>query len=84
MTSPRAEHAIRAEVLWQLRVLAGWMPPPAAPLARALAGGFEVRNIVGHYRVLTGGPAEPVFRLGTLGTAWARLSATRLGGPAQP
>jgi len=73
----RAEHAIRAEVLWQLRVLAGWMPPPAAPMARALAGGFEARNIVGHYRRLTGSSAEPAFRLGSLGTAWARLATTR-------
>jgi hypothetical protein len=72
-----AEHAVRAEVLWQLRVLAGWMPPPAAPMARALAGGFEARNIVGHYRRLAGSSAEPAFRLGTVATAWPRLSMTR-------
>ena len=46
---------------------------PAAPL---LAGGFEIANIEEHQRRLRGRPAEPVFTLGTLQTAWSRLAAT--------
>src|SRR5579859_7784359 len=42
-----AAHGTRAAVLWQLRVLAGWLPPSGSRLARALAAAFERDNIVG-------------------------------------
>ncbi|KHL04219.1 hypothetical protein [Sinomonas humi] len=68
-----AAHGTRAAVLWELRVLAGWLPPSGARLARALAAGFERENIVGLARRLAGQPAPPPFDLGTLATAWPRL-----------
>ncbi len=69
-----AERAIRDTVLWQLRVLAGWMPPRGAKLARAAAGAFERDNIVGLASRLDGSPAayDP-FDLGALATSWRRL-----------
>ncbi|MEA5456824.1 hypothetical protein SPF06_19045 [Sinomonas sp. JGH33] len=68
-----AAHGTRAAVLWELRVLAGWLPPSGARLARALAAGFERDNIAGHAARLSGRPAPPAFELGTLATAWPRL-----------
>jgi hypothetical protein len=41
-----AERATADTVLWQLRVLAGWMPARGTRLARAAAGAFERDNIV--------------------------------------
>jgi hypothetical protein len=71
-----AEHQIRAEQLWELRVLAGWLPAAGTPLARALAARFERANIEAHRNRLAGRPAPPPFTLGTLALSWPRLAAT--------
>lgn len=71
-----AEHGIKAEQLWELRVLAGWLPAAGTPLARALAARFERANIEAHRIRLAGGPAPPLFTLGTLAMSWPRLAAT--------
>ncbi len=70
------QHQASATLLWHLRVLAGWLPRDGAQQLRMLAGGFEIANIEEHLRRLRGHPAEPVFTLGTLQTAWSRLAAT--------
>ncbi|HEX6577762.1 MAG TPA: hypothetical protein VF082_05285 [Jiangellaceae bacterium] len=72
----QAEHRIRAEQLWELRVLAGWMPAAGTPLARSLAARFERANIERHRDRLAGRPASPGYELGTLATSWPRLAAT--------
>jgi hypothetical protein len=71
-----AEHALATTVLWHLRVLAGWQPRPGAGALRMLAGWFEIANIRGHARAVSGGENEPLFALGALGTAWSRLRTT--------
>ncbi|MFI7546843.1 hypothetical protein [Actinoplanes sp. NPDC049599] len=74
-----AEHAVAATTLWNVRVLAGWLPVEGAELFRRLAAGFEIANIDEHLRGLTADPHEPgvpPFRLGSLATAWPRLSTT--------
>jgi hypothetical protein len=71
-----AEHQIRAEQLWELRVLAGWLPAAGTPLARALAARYERANIEAHRNRLAGRPAPPPFTLGTLALSWPRLAAT--------
>jgi hypothetical protein len=71
-----AEYRIRAEQLWELRVLAGWMPAAGTPLARSLAARFERANIERHRDLLAGRPAAPVYELGALATSWPRLAAT--------
>jgi hypothetical protein len=70
-----AEHGIRAEQLWELRVLAGWMPAAGTPLARALAARFERANIEAHRIRLEGHSAPRLFTLGTLAMSWPRLAA---------
>ncbi len=73
---PDAEHRIRAELLWELRVLAGWMPSGGTPLARALAARFEMANIEAHRDRLAGREEPPAFALGALAVSWPRLAAT--------
>jgi hypothetical protein len=69
-----AEHAVAETVLWNLRVLAGWLPPEGAETMRLLAGWFEIANVDEHLAGIAGRPAQPRFRLGMLATAWPRLA----------
>jgi hypothetical protein len=71
-----AQHAVGASLLWNMRVLAGWLPRAGADLVRLLAAGFEVANLDEHLARLHGEPAGPTYALGTLDTAWARLADT--------
>ncbi|WP_461170675.1 hypothetical protein [Arthrobacter sp. Z1-15] len=45
-TLSEAHRATRRTVLWQLRVLAGWLPAGGTRLVRAAAAAFEVDNIL--------------------------------------
>lgn len=72
----RAQRAVAEALLWHLRVLAGWLPIDGVRTVRVLAGWFELSNVDGHVSVLTGGGAEPPYRLGALATAWPRLART--------
>ncbi len=73
-----AERALQETVLWQLRVLAGWLPPSGARLARAAAASFEIENIVALARRLAGGPVPAeAYHLGALATAWPRVQTAR-------
>jgi len=72
---PAAAHGVAATLLWNLRVLAGWLPASGAEMLRLLAGWFEIANVDEHMQALLGRSADPPFRLGTLATAWTRLAA---------
>jgi len=67
-----AQRAIAETALWHVRVLAGWMPPRALELVRALAGWFELANIEDRVAYLTGGPLRAPFALGGLAGAGPR------------
>jgi hypothetical protein len=69
-----AQHQVAASLLWNVRVLAGWLPREGADALRALAGWFEIANVDELLRSLAGAPAEPAYRLGTLATAWPQLA----------
>ena len=68
-----AQHAIAAAVLWDLRVLAGWLPRDGVRLLRTLAGWFELANVDELLQTMAGRPAGGEFRLGALATAWPQL-----------
>lgn len=70
------QHAIAAEVLWNYRVLAGWLPRGGLSLMRPLAGWFEIANVDELIEELEGRPAGARFELGALATAWPRLRAS--------
>jgi hypothetical protein len=73
---PEAQRVIGDTLLWNLRVLAGWLPPRGAEQLRVLAGWFEIANVDEQLRRFAGEPADPPYRLGRLATAWPRLAAT--------
>ncbi|MGW0748160.1 hypothetical protein [Streptomyces sp. NPDC002587] len=69
-----AQRGVAAALLWNLRVLAGWLPPGGARLLRPLAAGFEIANVEALLRSFSGvSPSPRFYRLGALGTAWRRL-----------
>jgi len=68
-----AQHGVAAAVLWDLRVLAGWLPGGGLQLMRPLAGWFEIANIDELLEGFAGRPAGRQFELGALATAWPRL-----------
>lgn len=75
VTLPEAQWAVWATPLWHLRVLAGWLPPAGAELARVLAGWWEVRNIENLLSELQGGTAFPPYDLGRLDRSWDQIRA---------
>jgi len=72
-----AQRRARATALWNLRVLAGWLPPGASDLLRVLAAGHEIANLEAHVDQLAGATSPPPFELGALSTAWPRARTTR-------
>jgi hypothetical protein len=73
-----AERAVAATALWHVRILAGWLPPPAVEPVRVLVAGYELANIDAAVAELaTGRRPPPPFDLGPLATAWPRIAAAR-------
>ena len=73
------QHDISATILWQLRVLAGWIPAGGGGLTRAAAAGFELRNIAQcAQQIISHSAPETRFDLGTLGTAAAQFQAATM------
>jgi hypothetical protein len=74
-----AEHGVAATVLWNARVLAGWLPATGVTHLRLLAGWFEIANVDLHMATFDAPqPAfpTPMFQLGQLTTAWPHLATT--------
>ncbi|MFJ9370054.1 hypothetical protein ACIRRA_37330 [Nocardia sp. NPDC101769] len=71
------EHAIGAETVWRLRVLAGWQPRTGVTVIRLLAGAFEVADIAALAATLAGAAPRPPYELGALTTAWGRVRDRR-------
>ena len=68
-----AQREIASTLLWDLRVLAGWLPREGVLLLRTMGAWFEVANVDELLQAIADQPAEPEFRLGALATAWPRL-----------
>jgi hypothetical protein len=73
-TLAAAQHEVAGTLLWDLRVLAGWLPRDGVRLLRTLGGWFEIANVDELLQSIAGRPAGPEFRLGALATAWPRLA----------
>jgi vacuolar-type H+-ATPase subunit C/Vma6 len=67
------QREIASALLWDLRVLAGWLPPDGVRRLRVLAAWFELANVDEMLQGFAGQPAEAQFQLGGLATAWPRL-----------
>lgn len=67
------QHEIASALLWDLRVLAGWLPPEGVRRLRVLAAWFELANVDEMLPGFEGRTAGAQFQLGALATAWPRL-----------
>lgn len=72
-----AQHAVSATVLFDLRVLAGWSPPLGAGALRALAGRFEIDNVLALFGSFAGIDVPTPYELGSLATVSSVLGAAR-------
>lgn len=72
-----AQRGIAETVVWHVRVLAGWVPPPALEPMRALAAGFELANVEDRLAYLAGGELPTPLELGGLARAWPHLAAAQ-------
>lgn len=65
-----ARRAATTATIWQLRVLAGWMPVGASSLARLFAAPVEIANIEAHLASLSGADTSTPLSLGSMAVAW--------------
>jgi hypothetical protein len=72
-----AQHALAASVLWNLRVLAGWLPRGGVLMLRVLAGWFEIANTDELLAAMAGQEPGRTFRIGALATSWPQLEGAR-------
>ncbi|HXZ70461.1 MAG TPA: hypothetical protein VEH31_06225 [Streptosporangiaceae bacterium] len=72
-TLMQAQHGVAAAILWDLRVLAGWLPQGGVPLLQTLAAWFEIANVDELLAAISGREPGEMFTLGSLATAWPRL-----------
>jgi hypothetical protein len=72
-----AQEAVLATVLWQVRVLAGWLPRSGAEIVRVIAGYWELANVALRLGSMEGAEVGTPFDLGTLGTVWQRARKAR-------
>jgi hypothetical protein len=72
-----AQRVIAEALLWDLRVLAGWLPPGGSAMMRVLAGWFEIANVSERLRELEDSEPGEYFDLGALATAWPQLQRSR-------
>jgi len=67
------QHAVWATVLWDLRVLAGWLPARGVAALRTFAAFFEIENIESRLVALEGGGELTTFDLGALASVWPQM-----------
>jgi len=65
---------------WQLRVLAGWVPPGRSAIPRLFAAPMEIANIEGRLAEIEGRDSHRPIRLGSLVVVWPRVAAATSAG----
>ncbi len=68
-----AQLAAANATAWQLRVLAGWVPPSGRRLVRVAAARLEILNVEQHVRELSGSEPRTPISLGSLASVWPRV-----------
>lgn len=74
-TLAEAQRAVVDTLVWNVRVLSGWVPRAGVGTLRVLLGVLETANVEDHLLRLAGADPPPPYRLGGLATAWRRLGA---------
>ncbi|MGA7986765.1 MAG: hypothetical protein WCB51_00015 [Candidatus Dormiibacterota bacterium] len=70
------ERRVFSALLWQVRVLAGWLPAEGVEMIRSCVAWFEIRNVEDRIAHLAGMPARVPFELGRLGVISRALPST--------
>ena len=78
-TVEAAQRMIFEALLWQMRILAGWLPSEGVEAVRCCVLWFEIRNIEDRLAYFGGAPAEAPYELGRLGIISKRLAGTSNG-----
>lgn len=74
-----AQREVASTVLWNLRLIAGWLPPGGVEIVQALAAWFELANIEERIAFIGGARCGAPYQLGRLGVAWPGVArATNL------
>jgi hypothetical protein len=71
-----AQRAVFGTLIWQLRVLAGWLPSEGVEVVRSCVAWFEIRNIEDRLAYFAGAPAAIAYDLGRLGLISKSLGGT--------
>ncbi len=74
MSLEAAQRQVGATVLWNLRVLAGWLPPGGSAILLPLMAWFEIANIEERLAYLSGGGHITPYQMGNMGSAWRAVS----------
>lgn len=90
-----AQRAVASTFLWNVRVIAGWVPASGVSMVRIATAWFEILNVEARLRLSDRGSAAPQFELGSLastpggnepittGNVLERLRGTWWGLPSQ-
>jgi hypothetical protein len=71
-----AQRMVFDALLWQMRILAGWLPSEGVEAVRCCLLWFEIRNIEDRLAYFGGAPAEAPYDLGRLGIISKALAGT--------
>jgi hypothetical protein len=74
MTLEEAQRHVASTVLWNMRLIAGWLPPGGSATLQPLAAWFEIANIEERLAYMGGGGHPSPYQLGHLGIAWPGVS----------
>jgi hypothetical protein len=75
-TVEAAQRKVFEALLWQMRILAGWLPSEGVEAVRCCLLWFEIRNIEDRLAYFGGAPAEAPYDLGRLGLISKGLAGT--------
>ncbi len=73
------ERRVFESLLWQLRILAGWLPSEGVEMIRSCVAWFEIRNVEDRFAHFAGAAAQAPFELGRLGIVSRTLQSTGSG-----
>jgi len=62
----RAQRGVAATLLWNVRVIAGWVPASGVGMLRIAMAWFEIVNVEARLRPADRGPSPPQFEMGSL------------------
>lgn len=63
-----AQRAVASTLLWNVRVIAGWVPPSGVGMLRIAMAWFEILNVEARLRPADRGQVAPQFEMGSLAT----------------